>query len=203
MPTLVGVVRELLQDNNPDATKRIFKDEEISRVLKTYMTTTKQLRLVNTDGLLKRYESGVPYWMDGVRSHLSDDETTEYLFESVIYVGLDKQIVDASEYVVDFNDGAIIYSLAQPEGTYVYATFYSSNPFHAAADLLDELAAKKARSALGVQLGALSVNLAKLPVELRKQADQLRAQGGFIVSNNMRSDRPVPRNRPSDFRRTQ
>lgn len=197
MLTMVAVVRELIMDNNPDATKRIFSDEEVTRCLKTYMTTYEKRYLNNLDGLKMRYESKVPYWLDGCRSHLSNDETTEFLFESKVYSGADATLVSTTDYVVDTNNGVLIFTSAQTT-TRLVATFYATNPYHAGADLLDELAAKKARSALSVQLGALSVNLLKLSRELREQAEWLRGQGGPVVGTNMRSDMIPRRTYPHD-----
>lgn len=197
MLTMVSVVRELIMDNNQDATKRIFSDEEITRCLKTYMSTYEKRGLHNLDGLKFRYESKVPYWLDGCRSHLSNDETTEYLFESKVYSGSDGALVAPSSYVVDTNNGLVIFTAAQTTPR-LLATFYATNPYHAGADLLDELAAKKARSALSVQLGALSVNLLKLSRELREQAEWLRGQGGPVVGTNMRSDMIPRRSYPHD-----
>lgn len=196
--SLIDVVRNLIKDDHADPLKRIFPDSEISRMLKYYMVTQKKLKLINEDGFNVRYESFKQWWMDGTVSHLTADESAQVLFESVIYRSSSFVVVPTSEYVVDVAEGCVNFNSAQTDS--IYATFRHSNVYHAGADLLEQLAAKKARTALGVQLGSLSVNLTKLPGELRAEAEALRAMGGPVFGQSNRSDRPPRRAHPSDWR---
>lgn len=197
--TMMEVLREIIQDNNENRSKRIFDDPDVQRALHNYMRTYKQRKLSNLDGLGKRFESAVPHWLDGVESHKSADESQVFYLDAVVYRGATMAVVPPAEYVVDVVNGVLIFTTEQTEA--IYATFYATNPHHAGADLLEELAAKKSRSALGVQLGSLSVNMGKLPDALRKQADELRAMGGPLMGENLRSDRPARVRRQGNFGR--
>jgi hypothetical protein len=188
--TMVDILREIVQDNDPDPAKRIFPDDECVRCLKNYMTIFKKQPMKSLDGLFSRFDSNSQFWMDGVLQYRTADD---------IYTGPTQIIADPATYVVDVNDGAVIFLTALDEQHPVFGTFYFTNPYHAGADLLEELAGKKSRTSLGVQLGSLSVNLSKLPADLRKQADELRGRGGPIIGNHVRSDKLPRRSHNSDF----
>lgn len=199
MPTtLIEITRNLISDDNTDPAKRVFTDEELVEALKSYLQVHKQVKLQNLDGMNKRFESGIQWWMDGVPSHFSQDETQQFKFESVVFRGNERAVVPVTEYVVDVLTGSVIFTVAQTEP--IYATFYSSNPYHAGADNYESLAAKKGRSALGVQLGSLSVNLTKSSESISKIVERLRTQGGIITGMRTRPDRPGRRAHPSDTR---
>lgn len=197
--TMVDILREIVQDNDPDPAKRIFADDECVRVLKNYMTIYKLQPMKSLDGMNQRYDSNCQFWMDGILQYRTADEAQAFNFVSTIFTGPTQVIADPATYVVDANDGAVIFLTPFAVPTPVFGTYQFTNPYHAGADLLDELAGKKARTSLGVQLGSLSVNLSKLPADLRKQADELRGRGGPIIGNHVRSDKLPRRSHNSDF----
>jgi hypothetical protein len=197
--TMVDILRDIVQDNNPDPTKRIWSDDECIRVLKNYMTIFKLQPLKSLDGMYQRFDSNSQFWMDGLLQYRTADDSQAFNFTSNIYTGPTQILAAPTTYVVDVNDGAVIFLTPFAVPTNVFATFQFTNPYHAGADLIEELAGKKSRTSLGVQLGSLSVNLSKLPADLRKQADELRGRGGPIIGNHVRSDKLPRRNHNSDF----